>query len=95
MALTHFQAILDEITEDLDTQAGIILTPTQLRQLQQTNQLSFKPEELAPYNIAGLKCFLQTTPARKRLWDCYQRLSDDYFIVTIQVGTQTVIIQTV
>jgi len=90
---TYFQAILDEITDDLETQAGIILTPSQLRELQQTNQLCFDPAELATYNLAGIKVYLQATPVQKRVWDCYQRLSDNTLIVTILTTARFVTIQ--
>jgi len=95
MSTTRFEEIVEEVTEDLELQAGIIITPKQLLSLQQTKQIRFKKDELEPYNIAGIKLYLKDTPTDSRVWDCFQSLSDDSLIVAIQAATQYVSIMIV
>jgi len=88
MSKNRFEEIVDEVVEDLELQAGIIVTPEQLHLLKQTKQIRFKKDELEPYNIAGIKFYVQETPSDSRVWDSYQCLSDGSLIVAIKVATQ-------
>lgn len=95
MSADRYQEILDEITEDLELQAGIILTPDQLLTLHRTQQIRFAKADLEPYNIAGIKSYLHDTPAEARVWDCYQSMSDESFVIAIRLTTQYVTIMLV
>lgn len=95
MSTNRSEEIVEEVTEDLDLQAGIIVTPEQLLSLKRTKQIRFKKNELEPYNIAGIKLYLRDTPSDSRVWDCYQSLSDGSIIVAIKVATQYVSIMIV
>ncbi|MFC6202038.1 hypothetical protein ACFP1L_09185 [Lactiplantibacillus nangangensis] len=86
----YFKKIVEEVTDDLESQAGIIITPKQLRSLQQTKQIRFKKDELEPYNIAGIKLYLHDTPCNSRVWNSYESMSDGSVIVAITVATQYV-----
>jgi len=81
--MTNYPELIAQVVDDLEDQAGIILTPQQLYTLQQTHQVSLKQSELAPYNVAGIKYYLQQIPTKARYWDCYKNLADDRLIIVI------------
>ncbi|MFC6295958.1 hypothetical protein ACFQH1_12165 [Lactiplantibacillus daoliensis] len=81
--MTNYPEIIAQVVDDLEDQAGIILTPQQLYTLQQTHQISLKQSELAPYNIAGIKHYLKQIPTKVRYRNCYKNLANGRLVIVI------------
>lgn len=79
-----WQTVFDTVLDDLELQAGIIITPQQLNTLQRTHELRFKATDLKPYNVAGMRQYLHNTPAKRCAWQCYQDLATDDYVITLQ-----------
>lgn len=76
------QEMIEEIIEDLELQAGLKLSPLQVKTLQLTQHIFFTEEEFRNH-LTEIIDYLRRTPADERLWTCYQDLSDNSFIIVV------------
>lgn len=82
----RFAEIITDITEDLEGQAGLVLTDAQLRKLKLKQHIVFQEHEIKPY-LADITEFLRNTQASERTWECYKALSNQTYILTIHIET--------
>lgn len=81
-----FTEIIEEITEDLELQAGFVLKGYQLRELTLKQNTHIKEKDLKPY-VKDIKEYLVNTKPSERVWDCYQELSSGNYIIAIHIVT--------
>lgn len=76
------QETIEEIVEDLELQANLKLSPLQIKMLQFTQHVFFIEQELKDH-IIGITDYLKNTPADERIWNCYQDLSDNSYVLIV------------
>ena len=76
------QEMIEEIIEDLELQAGLKLSPLQIKMLQLTQHIFFTEQELKDH-ISGITDYLKNTPTDERIWNCYQDLSDNSYVLIV------------
>lgn len=84
MTTIRFNEIIEEIVEDLELQAGLVLSSDQVMDLKMTYHLSFNSKEFFPY-IPAIKTYLRETPAECRVWDCLWSLGSSTYMIVIQL----------
>lgn len=84
----RYQEIIEEITEDLELQAGVKLTKKQILILSRTQQIRFAKGELSEISVAGIESYIRNTTPDERVWDCYWSLSDGSLIIAIRLETE-------
>ena len=90
MALSiRYSEIIEEIKEDLELQAGCVLNAEQVWELTINRQVFFTENEIKPY-LAKIKEYLVDTEPDDRVWDCYQVLSTQKYLIAIHIQTQFV-----
>lgn len=88
MALSiRFAEIIEEIKEDLELQAGLVLDSKKVWELTINRQVFFTQEEIRPY-LAKIKEYLVDTESDDRVWECYQVLSSEKYLLAIHIQTQ-------
>jgi hypothetical protein len=80
----RFTKIIEETTEDLEMQAGFVLTGAQLRELKLKQHVLLKESEIKPY-LKNIKEFLANTQPSERVWDCFNVLSNNAYIIAIHI----------
>jgi hypothetical protein len=95
MAIDRYDEIIEEIVEDLELHAGIILTSTQLLTLWRTQQIRFNNGILNDEAISGVRSYLRDTLPEERVWDAYRSLSDNSLVFAIRPVTQYVTVMLV
>lgn len=86
----RYAEIIEEITEDLELQAGVKLTEIQLLTLHRTQQIRFTGGELSERSAAGIESYIRNTAPADRVWDCYWSLSDSSIIIAIRLEKEYV-----
>ncbi|MCP0887541.1 hypothetical protein LB941_09370 [Ligilactobacillus sp. WILCCON 0076] len=82
------QEMIEEIIEDLKLQAGLSLSPLQIKSLQLSQHVFFSEQELKNH-IEAITQYLKKTPVDERLWNCYQDLSDNSFVLVVCLTPST------
>lgn len=95
MAIDRYDEIIEEIVEDLELQAGIILTSNQLLTLRRTQQIRFNDGVLSDKTISGVRSYLRDTLPEERVWDVCRSLSDGSLVFAIRLVTQYVTVMLV
>jgi len=80
----RFNEIIEEITEDLELQSGLVLSESQIYNLKTDKYITFKESELKPY-LNDITEYLNKTEPSERVWDCYKTLSDNTYIIFIKI----------
>lgn len=80
----RFTKITAELTEDLEIQTGLILTGAQRRELNMKQHVTLKEAEIKPY-LADIKEYLRNTESSERVWECYNVLSNNTYIIAIHL----------
>lgn len=86
----RYEEIIEELTEDLELQAGVKLTEIQLLTLHRTQQIRFTRGELSERSAAGIESYIRNTAPSDRVWDCYWSLSDSSIIIAIRLEKEYV-----
>lgn len=79
-----FNKITDEIKEDLEIQAGFVLSDAQIKSLNLNHRVVFTESEIKPY-LKDITEFLTVTSPSERVWNCYKILSDNTCVITIHL----------
>lgn len=85
--------IVEEIAEDLELQAGLVLTDQQRWALQVNHQIVFKSSEFKPY-IQKVMDYLTDTDADDRVWDAYEVLSTQNYIIAFNLRSSYIDVNT-
>lgn len=80
----RFTKIIAELTEDLEIQTGLVLTGAQKRELNIKQHVILKEDEINPY-LADIKEYLRNTEPSERVWECYNVLSNNTYIIAIHL----------
>lgn len=80
----RFTEIVDEIKEDLELQSGLVLSETQSGLLKLNKHIVFKKSDIEPY-IKDITEYLKNTSPSERVWECYQVISNDMYIIAINI----------
>lgn len=80
----QYQEIVAEIQTDLKLNAGLVLNSYQIKNLKNSQQIIFSPNDLKN-NLEAIMDYLHVTPSDGRVWNCYQDLSDDSIILVIEL----------
>lgn len=91
----RYNEIIEEIIEDLELQAKIVLTEKQLLALHRTQQIRFKDGMLSAEAITGIRSYLCDTLPEERVWDAYKSLSDGSLVIAIRLVAEYVTIMLV
>lgn len=89
-----FNKIIEEIEEDLETQAGFVLSDTQIKSLSVNHRVVFTDSEIQPY-LKDIIKFLAITSPSERVWDCYKILSDNTCVIAIHLESPYIYFSTI
>lgn len=79
-----FNKITDEIKEDLEIQAGFVLSNTQIKSLDLNHRIVFTESEINPY-LKDITEFLTVTSPSERVWECSKVLSNNTYVIAIHL----------
>ncbi|WP_125588149.1 hypothetical protein [Companilactobacillus jidongensis] len=82
----RFSKIIEEITEDLELQTGLVLNGAQLRELKIKQHVILNNSEVSPY-FDDITEYLANTSPSERVWECYKVLSNNTYIIAVHVET--------
>lgn len=80
----RFNEIIEEIKEDLELQAGLVLSSAKVRSLIIHRRIVFKKSEIKPY-LNDITEYLSLTSPSERVWNCYKVLSNNTYIIAIHL----------
>lgn len=81
----NLKEIVEELTEDLEMQAGLVLTEHQITLLNQQQFITFTAPEIKAY-WEDINEYLSNTQANERIWD--GRITEDNkYRIFIQIET--------
>lgn len=80
----RFNEIIEEIKEDLELQAGLVLSNAKLRSLKINQYVAFKESEIKPY-LKDITEYLSLTAPSERVWECYKVLSNNTYVIAIHL----------
>jgi len=82
----RYMEIMEEVTEDLELQAGLALTKDQKHSLEMKEKVIFTQSEIAPY-LKDITEYLANTEPSERVWECYKIISNNTYIVAVNIDT--------
>lgn len=82
----RFSKIIEEIAEDLELQAGLVLTGAQMRELKLKQHVVLKNSEIHSY-LKEIREYLSNTEPSERIWECYNVISNNTYIIAVHIET--------